>query len=346
MNYYKNSKESENLIKNFFSDDFDISKTDKFFNELHFQEVEKLFYVDFKLKTKEMYKMWGEFLFRNDFDSEYQTINLNSFNDYKNINYKKCIQLITYFHEATHKKQRDFFILNKDHNIAETSQYNNLLNLEIFCNLEAERGSYEQQLVELDAIHNSIMKYYLYLQNETIPTTEESLSVILYACVRYFASLNGAKHHTYCPEQYSTNCEKLINNHKKFYDNLVVQYSSYKKTLKQIIDDSEIISRQKKNELLNINFSEINEVLDKKTNDVSLIMKNIFSQIITTYNPSKSILKHLDIDKTQWLHSLEKNNIVKISALICDDLHSRYTSNPPLIIKTDEFKSKEVECAM
>ena len=149
MNYYKNSKESENLIKNFFSDDFDISKTDKFFNELHFQEVEKLFYVDFKLKTKEMYKMWGEFLFRNDFDSEYQTINLNSFNDYKNINYKKCIQLITYFHEATHKKQRDFFILNKDHNIAEISQYNNLLNLEIFCNLEAECGSYEQQLVEL-----------------------------------------------------------------------------------------------------------------------------------------------------------------------------------------------------
>lgn len=334
MGYYRENNNSGMLIRKFFDDKFDVAETENFFKELHDEEVEKLFYMYFKLELCEMEDFFGRFLFREEFGDEYQTLKLNPFNNWDNADFKKATQLITYFHEATHKKQRDIFISNKTRNLQETSQYNNVMNMEIFCTLEASTQNNEQQVVELDAIHNSIRKFYKHLQEGNIPLKQETLCCLLYACVRYFASLNGAKHHTYCPEKVSTGCENLIKGYKEFYSNLVVKYSSgYIEPLKDLIRCSEILSDQQKRDLRNIDFDQIKEPLNNNTHEVCHIMQKVFKQLIKIYTPSKMVLDFFEIEESEWEKVASTQNIVKLAAVMCEDLHIRMIKSKPRILK-------------
>lgn len=338
MEDYKNSNNSGDLIRNFFDRGFDINESEKFFRQLHKEEVGDVQNIQFSLYLREMEGFWGRFIFRgNEFWDEEQTLFLHNLLDWKNQDLRKAVQLITYFHEATHKKQRDMFVVNRKINREELSQYNNLLSLEIFCAAEAKVVNHEQQLVEIDAIHNSIIKFYQHMRKGEIPTNLEILAVILYACVRYFASINGEKHHTYCPEKYTTKSEKVIENHKEFYSKFVKQYSATcKETLPELIRGSDLISEQQKRDLANINFDVIPEEINKKTQEVCVVMRDIFNQIIKLYQPSKSMLAYFNIDKTQWNKILKTQNIVKLSALICDDFNSNISSKWPKILPRED----------
>lgn len=338
MGYYKDNGNSGNLIRNFFDRNFDESNSEKFFRNLHNEEVEKNHKIEFYLYLQDIDGFWGRFAFKaNDFGDEYQTLNLGKLLEWDNVDFRKAIQLITYFHEATHKKQRDMFVSNRDSNREEPSSYNNLLSLEIFCTAEAKTDNHEQQLVEIDAIHNSIKKYYKHLKAGDIPTTVDTLNAILYACVRYFASINGEKHHTYCPEKFSTKSKALLEQHKKFYSNFSKQYSAtWIEKLPQIIRGSDIISDQQKHDLMKVDFDCVAEEIDKMTQEICHIMQDIFNKMIKIYFPSKLIFDYFDADKSQWGDILRSENIVKLSALICDDLHAKVITAAPKILKKQE----------
>lgn len=331
--FYTNT-DCSNMLKEFFGDYFYDTQTEAFFNNLHSVQTNKMYYKEFRLKVHDIDKMWGKFNYENYFDSESQKLQLNDFNHYQNKLYKKSLQYINYLHEVTHEKQRDYYIYNNQQQIKEPSQYNNLLNLEIFCSTEAKKANYEQLLVELDAIHNSIIQYVSLFEQNILPKTEETLSVVLYACVRYIASLNCHEHHTYCPENFVTNCDKLIQYYKDFYSNLSVKYASnYNKKLNDIIDDDENLCRLKKQELKSVDFDQIKNEVNNKTSEVINILNQTYNDILTFYKPSTSAKKFLNLTSDSLKNAQKQHNIVKLSAVICDDLHCKYIKSKPLIIK-------------
>ena len=338
MGYYKENGNSGKLIRVLFDKNFDEANSAQLFRSLHSEEVEKNPRVDFYLYIQDIDGFWGRFGFKaNDFGDECQTLNLGKLMGWNNVDFRKAVQLITYFHEATHKKQRDMFIANRDSNKKELSSYNNLLSLEIFCTAEVKTVNHEQQLVEIDAIHNSVKKYYKHLKTGDIPTNVDTLNAILYACVRYFASINGEKHHTYCPEKFSTKSKELLDQHKHFYNNFSRQHSAtYIEKLPQLIRGSDLISDQQKIDLMKIDYDCVAEEVDNMTQEVCHIMQDIFNQMIKIYSPSELIFDYFKVDRSQWKNILHNENIVKLSALICDDLNAKVITNAPKILKKQE----------
>lgn len=340
MNYYKTNSKSDQLIKSFFSRELNDQETENFLKTLHEEEVISIINCSFNLKLFDIKGFLGEFRFRNDYGSEEQSLKINPLLKHTNNMYKKCVQLITYFHEATHKKQRDFYMYNQRNNLPETTEYNKLLSREIFCCLEAALPQYEQLLAEHDAIANSIFKYYDHLKKGNIPICRESLTPILYACVKYIASLNKEKHHTYCPENYTLNCDNLLKYHQEFYNNMLVGPSYSKSNLKEVVHYSETLSSQQKKDIVNIDYTQIKDILDNKTSHINTIMKSIYKKLLKLYTPSQKLLNYLCIDKSQWNEFVENNNMVKVAALMCDDMQTEFTLHDSILMKTQSEEEK------
>jgi len=333
-NFY--TEKSLTLIKSFFDCDSPSEETVYFFNTLHNFQTKKLFTKSWRVKVTDIGKMWGIFNFNNDYAFEEQTLQINSFERIKNKTYKKALQLINYLHEATHEKQRDYYIYNNEKNIKENSQYYKVLNLEVFCYEEAKQHpNYEQLLIEIDAIHNSIVKYKYLLENNCMQKSSETLSVLLYACVRYIASINGAKHHTYYPKKFVLDCKNLINYYKKFYSNLNING----KTFNEIIDYSDLYNI-KKEELKNIEFNAIETEINNKTAEVFALLQETFNEILNFYKPSEIATKYFEEKNTSWKKILKNNNIVNLSAIICCDLHANFEHKIPSFI---DFLTKPEE---
>lgn len=320
------TEETIELIKNFFNNNLDIKQTENFFTKLHDIQTKRIYPKTFRVRVLDIGKMWGYFCFINDYDFEEQTIKLNCFENYKSSNYKKALQFINYLHENSHEKQRDYYLLNNEKAIKETSDYNKLLNLEIFSYFEAKSPNYEQMLIEIDAIYNSIKKFNYLLENKILENNLENLSVLLYACVRYFASINLEKHHIYYPDNFTLKSDNLIKLYKDFYNNLNSNTCKNNMTLNEIIDSNYDICKIKKEEFKNINFDNISLELDKKTIKVFEIMEKIYLDVLTKYKPSKYILEKNKIKKDEWKKNLLNTNMVKISAYICDDLHKYFVN--------------------
>ena len=321
--FYKN--DINEIVKNFLeSEDNSIEFYKNFLKGLHKEDINKLFNKTLHLKVEDVKDMWGIFDFNLDFfDDDEQEIIINPNINFKNEKFRKILFFSTYLHETTHEKQRDFFNYNNENNIKEISDYNKLLNLEIFCKLDVKLCNYEQRLIEIDAIYNNIKRFKKFLDNNTITKNEEAIMIQLFNCVRYFASINLNKHHTYCPENFNVKSTKLINYYKKFYEDLEINYSY--KPLSYLIKNSCLFDL-KINELLNINFNEVEKEIDKKTEFVYNELKNNLFEILRFYKPSKEIKKYLNVNNLKdWENALMQNNLVKLSALICDDLKSKYT---------------------
>ena len=320
-----NEQEFNNLIMQYFKEPYSVEMANKFFNNLH--TVGGIIFRNkrFSLQVENIDKMWGKFRGINyEFIDEEQQMKLNSFEGYKNDLYRKSLQLITYLHEATHEKQRDRYLLNNDKGIGESDQYQRLINLENFCNDEAKCCNYEQRLIEIDAIYNSIFEYKTLMEKNIIPKTEETLAVPLYACVRYFASINGEKHHVYYPKEFSLSSKKLIEYYKNFYKNLRMSHGNREKSLEEIIDISDL-SPATMRDLKNINFEKIEEVLDKKTIEIFNVMGNLYDELLNVYKPSKHMLNFFRIGNEKWNDKINSNNIIRMSALIFDDIHNKFS---------------------
>ena len=236
------------------------------------------------------------------------------------------------------------YLLNNDKEASGIDEYEKMMNLEVFCNAEAEPCAYEQRLIEIDAIYNSIFEFKNLLDNGVLPKKEETLSVALYACVRYFASINGEKHHVYYPKEFSMKSDNLVRYYKKFYNNITVQNKYREQTLEEIIDQSDLCHSMK-NELKTVNFDKIEEVLDRKTEEVYKAMKGLYSELLKIYKPSNAMLDFFRISSDEWGDKVNANNMIRMSALINDDIHNRFSDKTTNKIGLSQ-KLKENEIGM
>lgn len=314
-----------NEIKYFFNADLNATDTEHFFKNLHSNNSKKLVAKDFKLNVYDIGKMWGQFFGQYRYYCETQILELNSFENYKNSLYKKALQVITYLHETTHEKQRDYYLYNNERNIAETCEYNKMLNLEVFCSDNAKACTYEQRLVEIDAIHSSVMQYIQLFDANCMQKTPETLSVVLYACVRYMASINGQKHHTYFPEKFVVDSKNLVEYYKNYYLNLTHKNQK----INDIITGDEYMDHAKKQEIRNINFDELTDKINNKTKDVLCVMQAVFNDLQGMYKPSK----HFKTNFGNFNNFVSSNNLVKVAAVVCDDLHYTFTGKKPLFLE-------------
>lgn len=309
-------------------------KDNEFFQKLHDMDINKMYGKSFYIDVSgNMGTNWGNFNFQNRYDFENQAIHLNSFTSYLNPLYKKSLQLINYFHETTHEKQRDYLLYNNSKNLSEESSYNKLLSMEVFLCSEIDIYNYEQRLVEIDAIYNSAMKFNELIDKNIIKENNETLSVALYNCVRYFASINGEKHHVYCPNNYSLSCAKIVDGYRRYYSTLSNNLSSRQFRL---LEESELISNWKKKEISNIDFDAVEEQINQKTEIMHNLLNEYYSKVVKSYSPSNEMCNHLNINKNNWEAYIAKNNIVKISAIMCDDYHNQFSGKSNFSIKNKE----------
>lgn len=339
-----NEQEFYNLIKQYIKSDYSVSKANEFFNTLH--KVGGVIFKDkrFSLKVENINKMWGMFKGVNyEFIDEEQQIKLNSFENYRNDLYRKALQLINYFHETTHEKQKDRYIVNNEKAVVDLDDYEKLMDLEILCNADAKLCNYEQQLIEIDAIHNSILEYKMLLDGNILPRNEQTLSVPLYACVRYFASINGEKHHVYYPKAFNMSSENLIGYYKEFYQNLKINNNNRVKTIQDIVDESDL-SHAMRTELKNIDFEKIQEVIDTKTDEIYSVMENLYGELLNIYKPSDEMLKFFNTSYENFDNKVKSNNIVRMSALIFDDIHNKFSDKTTNKIGlTQQIKEGQIE---
>lgn len=341
----KNEEQFNRLIQEYLNAPYSVELANDFFSDLHWVDDRIFSKKRFSLQVEDIGKMWGKFRGINyEFIDEEQQMKLNSFENFRNDLYRKSLQLINYFHEATHEKQRDRYLLNNDKELGEEDPYQRLMNLEIFCNKEAEVCNYEQRLIEIDAIYNSIFEFKNLLDNGVLPTKEETLSVVLYACVRYFASINGEKHHVYYPKEFSVKSDNLVGYYKNFYKNLTVSYNNREETLNEIVASSDLCSAMKR-DIKDIDFGKIEEVLDQKTMEVYQTMETLYGELLKVYKPSKAMLDFFRISSDEWEDKINANNMIRMSALINDDIHNSFSDKTTNKIGLSQ-KLKEDEMGM
>ena len=307
------------LIKTFMDEAVTDSEINLFFNTLHRYETTKLISKSFKLDVENIGTMWGIFYFNNKYGYEDQYIKISTFGNHTNRIYAKSQQLLHYLHEATHEKQRDFYIYHNENGILETTEYNKLLNLENFCTSDAKKSkaTYEQLLVEIDAISNSITQYKYLLDNNIVPVRPETMIVLLYACVRYIASINCEKHLAYYPKNFTLKSDKLIEYYKNFYSE---QFAN--NNLEHFIEYSDIDYAKKRQELKNIDFDKVALEINKKTVAVCDIFQDVYAKFMKQYKFSPNVLNKLEVNNADEV--LTKHNKITVAATIFMDLHKEY----------------------
>ena len=71
----------------------------------------------------------------------------------------------------------------------------------------------------------------------------------------------------------------------------------------------------------NIDFEKIQEVIDTKTDEIYSVMENLYGELLNIYKPSDEMLKFFNTSYDDFDNKVKSNNIVRMSALIFDDIH-------------------------
>lgn len=306
----------------------------RFFNALHSYDIENMFHKNVYFSMFDELNCSACFHYEKDrySETEYQYIDMNAFNAYKNTTYKNLNSLISYLHETTHEKQHDYLVYNDRFNIPEDNEYNKYLNLEFCCVDDRNLYAYKHRLIELDAIYNTVKRMQELKDKGAINISAEYSALTLKECLTFFQHLNNTDDFKDFED-----CEPTT---KSYY---LVEY--YKRNFSKSCNSLHKVNYFKYKEIKEINFDKLEEEINQKCDYMKNIFLNHYNALLSSYTPSKEVCKQLKIPEgvsgNNLIKQITDKSLFEVASIVCTDINSylAYLSDQKQSITEQEKES-------